>query len=90
VGIGQDGILQSDFLQNAKDIGSKLDASADLAEFRSLFENPDRKPTMGKCVGCNEPADASARNKKWGGAAIRTSLGYNLTSLGTTGQDHKT
>src|SRR5262245_29287162 len=85
MGVGEDGILQPDFLENAKDIGSKLNSSADLAEFRSLFENPDRKPAMGKCVGCDEPADASARNEKWGGAAIRTSHGHNLTSLGSLG-----
>ena len=79
MGIGKDRILQSDFLQNAEDIGSKLNSGSDLAEFRRLFEDPDRKTLMGECVGRDEPADASAGDEKGGGAAIRTSHG--VTSL---------
>jgi len=90
MGVGKDRVLQPDFLQNPENIRPKLDAGPDLTEFRRLLEDPDCKALVGECVGCDEPADASAGNEKWSGAAIRTSHEHNLTSLGTTGLDHKT
>jgi hypothetical protein len=90
MGVGEDRVLQPDFLQNPENIRPKLNAGTDLAEFRRLLEDADWKALMGERVGRDEPADASAGNEKRGGAAIRTSHGHNLTSLGTTGEDHKT
>ena len=38
VGVGQDGILEADFLEHAKNVRPELDAGADFAEFRRLLE----------------------------------------------------
>jgi hypothetical protein len=91
MGIGKDRVLQPNLLQNPKNIRPKLDASPDFAEFRRLLEDPYWKALVGERIGRDEPADASAGNEKGGGAAIRTSHGDNLTSLGPIDwQDHKT
>src|SRR5262245_35111651 len=48
MGVGEDRVLQPDFLQNPENIRPKLNAGPDLAKFRRLLENPDRKAVMGK------------------------------------------
>src|SRR5512139_1559636 len=77
--VRQNGILQPDLFEDAKDVGAELDAGAHLPKFRRLFEQPYRKSFVRERVGRDQAADAAAGNEKGGGATIRTRHG--ITSI---------
>src|SRR5262245_29099917 len=63
MGIGEHGILEPDLVERPEDIGAKLDAGADLAKFRSLLEDADRKALAGERIAGRQPANATAGNE---------------------------
>ncbi len=75
VGVGQDFVLEADFLQHAEDIRPELDAGADFAEFGRLLEDPYRETLARQRVGGSEAADTAAGNQDRSRTAIR--LGHN-------------
>ena len=60
VGIGEHGILEPDLVQRAENVGSELDAGADLAEFGRLLEHAHREARPRQRIGGGEAADAAA------------------------------
>ena len=75
VGVGQDVVLEADFLQHAEDVRAELDAGADFAEFGRLLEHPHRETLARQRVGGGEAADTAAGNQDRSRTAIR--LGHN-------------
>ena len=64
VGVGEDRVLEADFLQHAENIGAELDAGADFAELRALLEHAHRDAVARQRVGGGQPADAAARTSE--------------------------
>ena len=64
VGILQHGVLEADLFQHAEDVGPELNAGADLAEFRGLFEQAHRKSLLRQCIGRDQAADPAAGDQK--------------------------
>ena len=73
MGIGEDRLLEPDFLQHAEDIGAELDAGADFAEFRRLFEQADRETLARQRIGRDKAADAATGDQERRRAAIAAS-----------------
>ena len=64
MGIGEDRFLEAEPFKRTEDVGAELDAGADLAEFRRLFQHPHREAFARKRMRRRQPADAAARNQK--------------------------
>ena len=78
--VGQHGVFEADFLQDAENVRPELDAGADFAEFGRLLEQPDRKSLVSQRIGGDQAADSAAGDQKGSGTTIRTSHGHDLTS----------
>ena len=88
MGIGQHRVLEPDLVQRAEDIGSELDAGADLAELARLLEQDDREALLRQRIGGDEPADAATRDQKGSGAVC--ACHWKCLVAGKVGRaDHK-
>ena len=72
VGVGQDGVLEPDLFEHAKNIGAELDAGADFGEFLALLEKAHRLALAREGISRNQTADAAPRNEKGRGTTITT------------------
>ena len=72
--------LQAEPLERMEDIGTELDAGADLAKLRRLFQHPDRKSLARERIGGGKPADAAAGDEDR--SSIR--LGHRIPRQKTT------
>ena len=63
VGVGQYRILEPELFQGTENVGSKLDAGADLVKLGRLLQHPYRKAFAREGVGCRQTADAAARDQ---------------------------
>jgi hypothetical protein len=63
-GVGQDRILQADLVERAEDIGTELDAGADLSKLVGLLQHAHRKALQGQCIGRDQSSDAAAHDQE--------------------------
>jgi hypothetical protein len=64
VGLGQYGVAQAQLIECAEDIGTKLNAGADLLELRCLLENAHRKTLARERTGGGKATDAAAGDQE--------------------------
>ena len=53
-------LLESESIEDARRVGTYLDAGADLAQFGGLFEHPNIEAGASKRQRCREPANPGA------------------------------
>ena len=74
VGVGQDGVLEADFLQYPENIGSELDAGADLSEFRRLLEYPYGNSLARQRIGGHQATNAAAGYQERSCTTVRSPI----------------